>query len=127
MMKMNALMLCAMSHLLKMALLEIDDFYSDYVITTEFTTEELKQVKDYCTKGLSCAMTESIMISFGLLRPNEKYSKLELSESTKSSEIKIYDTNNPMEIHLKVLKICIAKLNIASLMPKNVFNVHNVN
>ena len=69
MMKMNALMLCAMSHLLKMALLEIDDFYSDYVITTEFTTEELKQVKDYCTKGLSGAMTESIMTSFGLLRP----------------------------------------------------------
>ena len=102
MIKMNSLILCAMSHSLKMALLEFDDFNgSDNTIITEFSLEELKQIKEYCTKGSCKAMTESIMISFGLLRPNEKYSKLKLSESTKSSEIKIYDTNNPMEIPLK--------------------------
>ena len=67
-MKMNALMLCAMSSCLKMALLEFDDFHGDHMITTEFSLEELKQVKDYCTKGSSNAMTESIMKSFGLLR-----------------------------------------------------------
>ena len=69
MLKMNAFMLCAMSHSLKLALLEFDDFQSDFMITTEFSLEELKQVKNYCTKGLSNAMTESIMNSFGLLRP----------------------------------------------------------
>ena len=90
MMKMNALMLCAMSHLLKMALLEIDDFYSDYVITTEFTTEELKQVKDYCTKGLSGAMTESIMTSFGLLRPlSVKLNRQEIWNENDKNNLKI--------------------------------------
>ena len=69
MMKMNALMLCAMSPTLKIALLEFDDFYGDYMITTEFSLEELKQVKDYCMKGSYDAMTESIMNSFGLLTP----------------------------------------------------------
>ena len=102
MIKMNSLILCAMSHSLKMALLELDDFNGgDITIISEFSLEELKQIKEYCTKGSCKAMTESIMISFGLLRPNEKYSKLKLSESTKSSEIKIYDSNNPMEIPLK--------------------------
>ena len=63
MLKMNSLMLCAMSHLLKMVLLDFDDFHGDYTITTEFSMEELKHLKDYCNKGSSDAMTESIMNS----------------------------------------------------------------
>ena len=69
MMKMNALMLCTISPSLKNALLEFDDFHGDHIITTEFSLEELKQVKYYYTKGSSAAMTESIMKSFGLLKP----------------------------------------------------------
>ena len=93
MIKMNSLILSAMSHSLKMALLDFDDFDGDHTIITEFSLEELKQVKEYCTKGSCNAMTELLMMSFGLLRPehieekiNEKYSTFKLSES-KSSEI----------------------------------------
>ena len=105
MMKMNALMLSAMSHSLKMALLEFDDFHGDHMITTEFSLEELKQLKNYCNKGMSDAMTESIMNSFGLLRPlsvclnrQEKWNQKNMLESkpniTNSSMIK---TENLLE------------------------------
>ena len=93
MMKMNALMLCAMSHSLKMALSEFDDFYDDHMITTEFSLEELKQVKEYCTKGSSDAMTESIMNSFGLLTPlsvclkrQEKWNKNEINKNNQKKK-----------------------------------------
>ena len=69
MIKMNSLIMCAMSHSLKMALLEFSDFDGDHTFITEFSLAELKQVKDYCTKGSCDAMTESIMNSFGLLTP----------------------------------------------------------
>ena len=80
MMKMNSLMLSAMSHLLKMALLEFDDFQSDFTITTEFSLEELKQVKNYCTNGSCDAMTETIINSFGLLTPLAVKNNINLSE-----------------------------------------------
>ena len=93
MMKINALMLCSMSRSLKMALLEFDDFHDDHMITTEFSLEELKQVKEYCTKGSSDAMTESIMNSFGLLTPlsvclkrQEKWNKNEINKNNQKKK-----------------------------------------
>ena len=102
MIKMNSLILCAMSHSLKMALLDFDDFDGDYTIITEFSLEELKQMKEYCTKGTCDAMTELIMISFGLLRPNEKHASLKLSESKSSDSITKFDNSLiKMEIPIK--------------------------
>ena len=43
-MKMNSLILCALSHALKAAFNEDDD---DHTIITEFSLEELKQVKGF--------------------------------------------------------------------------------
>ena len=64
-MKMNSLILCALSHVLKMAFYEDDD---DHIIITEFSLEELKQVKEFCIRGSCKAMSESILEAFGLLK-----------------------------------------------------------
>ena len=61
--KMNLLILCTMSDSLKMAFLEDND---DHTIITEFSLEELKQVKDFCLRGSCDAMSKSILESFGL-------------------------------------------------------------
>ena len=61
--KMNLLILCAMSDLLKMAFHEDND---EHTIVTEFSLEELKQVKDFCLRGSCDAMSKSILESFGL-------------------------------------------------------------
>ena len=96
MIKMNSLILCAMSHPLKMALLEFDDFDSDPTIITEFSLEELKQVKDYCTKGSCDAMTAEIMNSFGLLTP--------LSVSENNINFKLEPTEIPMKHEIIEIK-----------------------
>ena len=63
--KMNSLILCAASQFLKIAFHEEGD---DCTIITEFSFEELKQMKEYYIKG-SCDITaESILKSFGLLQ-----------------------------------------------------------
>ena len=67
-MKMNSLILCALSHVLKMAFYEDDD---DHIIITEFSLEELKQVKEFCIRGSCNAMSESILKAFGLLQQGE--------------------------------------------------------
>ena len=61
--KMNLLILCAMSDSLRMAFLEDND---DHTIITEFSLEELKQVKDFCLRGSCNALSKSILDSFGL-------------------------------------------------------------
>ena len=66
--KMNSLMLCALSHTLKKAFHEDDD---DHTIITEFSLEELKQVKEYCMRGTCNAMSEHILQAFGLLKKGE--------------------------------------------------------
>ena len=104
MMKMNALMLCAMSHSLKMALLECDDFHSDHTITTEFSLEELKQVKDYCTKGSSNVMSESIMNSFGLLTPLAVENKINFM-SEPNPVITSFTTEIPMKHEIVEIKV----------------------
>ena len=67
-MKMNSLILCALSQALKMAFHEDDD---DHTIITEFSLEELKQVKEFCMSGTCNAMSESILEAFGLLKKSE--------------------------------------------------------
>ena len=67
-MKMNSLILCALSQALKMAFHEDDD---DHTIVTEFSLEELKQVKEFCMRGSCNAMSESILEAFGLLKKGE--------------------------------------------------------
>ena len=66
--KMNSLMLCALSDTLKMAFHEDDE---DHTITTEFSLEELKQVKEFCMRGTCSAMSEPILQAFGLLKKGE--------------------------------------------------------
>ena len=63
--KMNSLILCAMSDLLRMAFHEGDE---DHTIITEFSLEELNKVRNFCTRGSSDAMSESILDVFGLIK-----------------------------------------------------------
>ena len=65
---MNSLMLCALSHTLKIAFDEDDE---DHTIITEFSLEELKQVKEFCMRGTCNAMSEHILQAFGLLKTGE--------------------------------------------------------
>ena len=67
-MKMNSLILCALSHALKAAFSEEDD---DHTIITEFSLEELKQVKEFCMRGTCDARSKSILETFGLLKKSE--------------------------------------------------------
>ena len=66
--KMNSLILCALSHTLKMAFHEDDDYHT---IITEFSLEELKQVKEFCMRGSCNSMSQSILEAFGLLKKGE--------------------------------------------------------
>ena len=67
--KMNSLMLCAISRSIKMAL---NDDCDDYVIITEFTLEELKQLKAYYIGGVSEKISESMIKSFGLKKIDDR-------------------------------------------------------
>ena len=62
--KMNVLILCATSQSLKNGFHEEDD---EHTIITEFSLEELKQVKDFCLRGSCDVIAESILKAFGLL------------------------------------------------------------
>ena len=61
--RMNSLMLCAISQTIKMALNEDCD---DYMIITEFSLEELKQLKAYYIRGVCETISESMIKAFGL-------------------------------------------------------------
>ena len=63
--KMNVLILCATSQSLKNGFHEEDD---EHTIITEFSLEELKQVKDFCLRGSCDVIAESILKAFGLLK-----------------------------------------------------------
>ena len=63
--RMNLLILCAMSHSLKMAFDEDD---VDHTIITEFSLEELKQVKEFCISGSCNAISTSVLEAFGFLK-----------------------------------------------------------
>ena len=62
--KINSLLLGAMSHSLEVAFREVD--YYEYTITTEFYLEELIQIKQFCITGTCNAMSQSLLQSFGL-------------------------------------------------------------
>lgn len=66
--KMNSLVLCALSHTLKMIFHKDDE---DHTIITEFSLEELKQVKEFCMRGSCSAMSEPILEAFGLIKKGE--------------------------------------------------------
>ena len=104
MIKMNSLILCAMSQSLKLALLEFDDFDGDHTIITEFSLAELKQVKDYCTKGTCEAMSELIMNSFGLLTPLSIENNIQKFKSETKSVNASHDNNSMItsEIPVKI-------------------------
>ena len=63
--KMNSLILCAVSQFLKNAFHEDNE---EHTIVTEFSFEELKQMKEYCIRGSCNVMAESILQAFGLLK-----------------------------------------------------------
>ena len=108
MIKMNSLILCAMSQSLKLALLEFDDFDGDHTIITEFSLAELKQVKDYCTKGTCEAMSKLIMNSFGLLTPLSIENNIQKFKSETKSVNASHD-NNSMITSENSVKIPILK------------------
>ena len=62
--KINSLLLGAMSLSLEVAFFEVDD--DEYTITTEFGLEELIQIKQFCITGTCNAMSQSLLQSFGL-------------------------------------------------------------
>ena len=62
--KINSLLLGAMSHSLEIAFFEVDD--DEYTITTEFGLEELIQIKQFCITGTCNAMSQSLLQAFGL-------------------------------------------------------------
>ena len=66
--KMNSLILVAMSHSIKMALNGEDD---EHFIITEFSLEEIKQLKGFCMRGSYNGITESIVKAFALSIPIE--------------------------------------------------------
>ena len=76
--KMNPLLLCAMSPSLRKAMNQNDD---DLTIITEFTLEELKQVKDFSMTG-TCenSVGQSILHAFGLRNAKQVMVKNEVIE-----------------------------------------------
>ena len=62
--KINSLLLGAMSHSLKVAFFEAED--DEYTITAEFCLEELIQIKQFCITGTCNAMSQSLLQAFGL-------------------------------------------------------------
>ena len=62
--KMNSLLLGAMSHSLKMAFHEAYD--DEYTISTEFCLQELVQIKQFFMTGSCDAMNKSLLKSFGI-------------------------------------------------------------
>ena len=75
--KMNPLLLCAMSPSLRKAMNQNDD---DLTIVTEFTLEELKQVKDFCMTGTCEHTSQSILHAFGLRNAKQVMVKNEVIE-----------------------------------------------
>ena len=78
MIKMNSLMLCAISQSIKMALSED---YDDYTIITEFSLDELKQLKAYYTGGVCEKISESMIKSFGLKEIENRNNALNQNQS----------------------------------------------
>ena len=79
--RMNLLILCATSHSLRMAFDEDD---VDHTIITEFSLEELKQVKQFCISG-SCNndISAPILEAFGFLKKGHvQLSRENLNENT---------------------------------------------
>ena len=76
--KMNSLILCAMSHSMAMSLHEDE---SEHTIITEHSLEELEQVKIFCMTG-ACdpMMSQSILLAFGLTNNNKLKVKNEVME-----------------------------------------------
>ena len=78
MIKMNSLMLCAISQSIKMALSED---YDDYTIITEFSLDELKQLKAYYIQGVCETISESMIKSFGLKEIENRNNALNQNQS----------------------------------------------
>ena len=75
--RMNPLLICAMSPSLRKAMNENDD---DLTIVTEFTFEELKQVKYFCMTGTCDSAHSNIIHAFGLRNPKQVLVKNEVIE-----------------------------------------------
>ena len=86
--KMNSLVLCALSHTLKMIFHKDDE---DHTIITEFSLDELKQVKEFCMRGSCNAMSEPILEAFGLIKKGE----IKLSDND-INEIKRENSNSTL-------------------------------
>ena len=96
--KINSLLLGAMSHSLKMAFHEAD--IDEYAITTEFILEELIQIKQFFMTGSCNAMSQSLLRSFGIkIMPFGTLQKKEVCAQL-----------NALEKHFKICYIlCIRK------------------
>ena len=95
--KINSLLLGAMSHSLKVAFFEAVDG-DEYLIITEFGRQELIQMKQFCMTGSCNVMTQSLLQAFGLkVRPiGLLKTALPVNEST-TNEI-LQDRENVDEI-----------------------------
>ena len=97
--RINLLILCAMSPSLKM---EFDEDDIDHTIITEFSLEEIKQVKEFCFHGSCNAMSASVLEAFGFLKKGHvQLSRENLNENTIS--IASLPTNNSQIIKPELL------------------------
>ena len=71
--KMNSLILCAMSHSMAISLHEDE---SEHTIITEHSVEELKQVKEFCMTGVCDSVNQYILLAFGLTSDFKQFSKV---------------------------------------------------
>ena len=71
--KMNSLILCAMSHSMAISLHEDE---SEHTIITEHSVEELKQVKEFCMTGVCDSVNQYILLAFGLTNDFKQFSKV---------------------------------------------------
>ena len=86
------------SHFLKIAFHEDDE---DHIIITEFSFDELKQMKAYCTRGSCNVMAESILKSFGILveakiKPQSDEYEIEVEASKENLNYSNYEPNQKL-------------------------------
>ena len=129
--RINLLILCAMSPSLKM---EFDEDDIDHTIITEFSLEEIKQVKEFCFHGSCNAMSASVLEAFGFLKKGHvQLSRENLNENTISiaslptnnyqiikpellPKIEIIDDNDIKEEHLDYLEYLGIEYGVRSLI-----------
>ena len=102
--KMNCLLLCAMSNSLKMA---FDEFENNHTIVTEFSFEELKQIRRLSMTGSCNTISQSLLQAFGFKEVMNyidiKYEPFEDNKVTNNIDIK-FEPFDHTELFIRLLE-----------------------